>query len=197
MVTAGLIERPTVGFYALPGRIERQDIDWVAFSLRCPRGVIGLQSAALYHNMTDQRPGKLQAFIPRSRGLVVFRLDSVSQTTLDPIVSRNPFHLTLGVALVKRSGIAIRVTSKEKTLVDLFLFSEFKTITASDRRVRVPEETVLEAMARCTRDSSFSFDTFHEIADAFGCAQKVLPFSKASQYIVGAPRGFAAKWPMQ
>jgi hypothetical protein len=59
MLGAHLIEQPAVGFYTLPGQIDPDDLGWVEFALRVPKGVIGLQTAAFYHRMTEKRPAQL------------------------------------------------------------------------------------------------------------------------------------------
>jgi hypothetical protein len=75
------------------------------------------------------------------------------------------------VEIVRRSGVPVRVTAKEKTLLDLFLFSPFHTGSAH-RGARIPEEIFLEALARCVDDPGFYFDMFHEIAAVFRCEKK-------------------------
>ena len=67
LVEAGQAERPASGHYALAGRIDVLDIDWVAFALQVPDGAIGLLTAAVHHEMTQELPSHLQAFVPRSR----------------------------------------------------------------------------------------------------------------------------------
>ena len=67
LVEAGRIERPAAGHYALAGRIDILDVDWVAFALQVPDGVIGLLTAAVHHDMTQELPPRLQGFVPRTR----------------------------------------------------------------------------------------------------------------------------------
>jgi hypothetical protein len=184
LVEAGRVDRPAAGHYALAGRIDILDIDWVAFALQVPDGVIGLLTAAVHHEMTQEVPAFLQAFGPRSRaGRLTLGGDSGAM--VDVVTSRNEKHLTEGVVLVEKSGVPVKVTSKERTLVDLFLFSPFNSRT-TDRTARIPEETFLESLSRCVDDADFSFDLFHEIAETFGCDDQVKPFTKMSRY--SAPR---------
>ncbi|MDW9478802.1 hypothetical protein GOB57_08795 [Sinorhizobium meliloti] len=184
LVEAGHVERPASGHYALAGRIAVLDIDWVAFALQVPDGVIGLLTAAVHHEMTQELPPYLQAFVPRSRAGRL-TLGGDSGATVDVVTSRNPLHLTKGIVLVEKSGVPVRVTSKERTLLDLFLYSPFNSRT-TDRTARIPEETFLESLSRCVEDAEFSFDLFHDVAEAFGCDDQVRPFTKTSRYT--APR---------
>jgi hypothetical protein len=180
LVDSGQVERPAVGHYALPGRIDILDVDWVAFALQVPDGVVGLMTAAVHHEMTQEMPPYLQAFVPRSRGGRLV-LGGDSRAKVDAIHSRNDLHLSEGIVSVLKSGTDIRVTSKERTLVDLFLFSPFNSRT-SDRNARIPEETFLESLSRCVNDDDFCFERFHEIAEAFECEDQILPFTKTSRY---------------
>jgi hypothetical protein len=186
LVEAGQAERPASGHYALAGRIDVLDIDWVAFALQVPDGAIGLLTAAVHHEMTQELPSHLQAFVPRSRSGRL-TLGGDSGAAVDVVASRNPLHLSKGIVTVARSGTAVRVTSKERTLVDLFLFSPFNSRT-TDRTARVPEETFLESLSRCVEDPDFSFGLFHEIAETFGCDDQVSPFTKTFRY--AAPKTF-------
>jgi predicted transcriptional regulator of viral defense system len=186
LVEAGRIQRPAAGHYALAGHIDILDIDWVAFSLQVPDGVIGLLTAAVYHEMTQEMPSKLQAFVPRNRqGCLTLGGDSGA--SVDVVTSRNPLHLTDGIVVVEKSGVRVNVTSKERTLVDMFLYSPFYSRT-TDRTVRIPEETFLDSLSRCVDDTDFSFDTFDVLAKTFGCDDQLRPFTKTSRYV--APRSF-------
>ncbi len=187
LVEAGRIERPAAGHYALAGRIDILDTDWVAFALQVPEGVIGLLTAAVHHEMTQEMPAFLQAFGPRTRAGRL-TLGGDSGASVDLVTSRNALHLTEGVILVEKSGVPIRVTSKERTLVDMFLFSPFNSRT-TDRSARIPEETFLDSLSRCGDDPDFSFDLFHEIAEVFGCDDQVKPLTKTSRYAAPKPMG--------
>lgn len=175
MVDAGEVERPAAGHYALTGKISVMDLDWVAFALQVPDGVVGLLTAAVHHGMTQELPAYMQAFVSRSRSGKL-RLGGDSQAIVDVVTSRSALYLTEGIETVDRSGTAVKVTTKERTLVDLFLFSSFNS------RRRIPEESFLDSLSRCVDDPDFSFDQFHELAETFGCADHVRPFTKTSRY---------------
>nr|WP_250807953.1 type IV toxin-antitoxin system AbiEi family antitoxin [Neorhizobium tomejilense] len=185
MLAANVIERPAAGHYTIRGRTNIMDFDWVAFSLQVPTGVIGLLSAAVHHGMTQEMPPYLQAFAPRTRA-GDFKLGGESGARVDLVTTRNKEALTIGIETVIKSGHPIKITSKERTLVDLFLFSPFCS-RATDRSARIPEETFLDALSRCVEDEDFDFDTLHKkIAPRFGCADQISPFTKTSRFI--APR---------
>ncbi|MBY3151022.1 hypothetical protein HFO56_01070 [Rhizobium laguerreae] len=184
LAEAGRIERPAAGHYALAGRIDILDVDWVAFALQVPDGAIGLLTAAVHHDMTQELPPFLQGFVPRTRAGRL-TLGGDSGASVDVVTSRNPLHLTEGVITVEKSGTSVRVTSKERTLVDLFLFSPFHS-RSTLRSTRIPEETFLESLSRCADDPEFSFDDFHVLAETFECDDQVRPFTKTWRY--AAPR---------
>ena len=181
MVEAGIVERPASGHYALAGRIDIMDIDWVAFSVQVPGGVIGLLSAAVHHGMTQEVPPYLQAFVPRTKTWGRFRLGGDSGAIVDLVSSRREEHFELEVIEVLRSGYPVKVTSPERTLVDLFMFSPFYSGT-TERTARIPEETFLESLGRCVDNEAFSFQTLHDIAVELGCDEQIGVFTKTARY---------------
>lgn len=185
MTEHGTVSRPAAGFYTLPGRIDILDIDWVAFSLQVPDGVIGLLSAATHHDMTQEMTARPQAFVPRSRAGRI-KLGGESGAIFDCVTSRNPLFLTEGIETVGFSAVPVKITSKERTLLDLFVFSPFNPST-TDAAARIPEETFLDSLSRCVDDPAFSFDEFHSLAETFGCAEKIAAYTKTIRY-GGAPR---------
>ncbi|MCS4089796.1 type IV toxin-antitoxin system AbiEi family antitoxin domain-containing protein [Rhizobium sp. BK176] len=188
LVEAGRIERPAAGHYALAGRIDILDVDWVAFALQVPDGVIGLLTAAVHHDMTQEHPPRLQGFVQRTRAGSL-TLGGDSGAAVDVVTSRNPLYLTEGVVTVEKSGTPVQVTSKERTLVDLFLFSPFNS-RSTLRTARIPEETFLESLSRCVDDPEFSFDDFHVLAETFGCEDQISPFTKTYRYAAPRTPGF-------
>jgi len=188
MVEAGTAERPAAGHYALAGRVSVADLDWVAFALQVPEGVIGLLTAAVHHGMTQEMPAHMQAFVPRNRSGGI-RLGGDSSAYVDTVAPRNPLYLEEGIETVVLSGTAVRVTGRERTLVDLFQFSPFSGRT-TERNARVPEESFLESLSRCVADPGFSFDAVHDIAAAFGCEERLRPFTKTSRYDAPRQPGF-------
>ena len=178
LVDGKMAVRVAVGHFALPGKIDIMDEDWVAFALQVPRGVLGLLTAAVHHEMTQEHAVALQAFVPRDRGT---RVKLPGNTLLTLITSRNPDFLEAGVETLRRSGTDIRVTSKERTLLDMFLFSPFNSATTK-LTVKIPEESFLDSLNRCVVDPEFSFDELHELAETFGCASKIAPFTKTLRF---------------
>lgn len=181
MVKAGVLEKPAAGHYALAGSVDFMDADWVAFALQVPRGVIGLFTAAVHHGITQEMPPYLQAFVPRERGSRVILGGDSSSTRVEAVISRNELHLTEGVEVLRRSGTDIAITSKERTLLDMFLFSPFNTAT-TERSARVPEESFLDALRRCTEDEAFSFDRLGELGETFKCEDRLRLFTKTARY---------------
>ena len=180
LVKKGVAEKVAAGHYALSGRIDILHSDWVAFSLQVPRGVIGLLTAATYHDITQELCAYHQAFVPRTRANNI-TLGGDSGAKFETVSSRNDDYLDIGVDTITLSGTPIRITSKERTLLDLFIFSPFNSST-TDASARIPEETFLDALARCADDADFSFDRFHELANKFGCSSKVTPFTKTLRF---------------
>ena len=188
LVLQGVAEKPAARHYALHGRIDILDADWVAFSLQVPDGVIGLLSAAVHHEMTQELSAHPQAFVPRSRTNSI-TLGGDSGAYFETISSRNKNHLSEGVETVIKSGTPVRITSKERTLLDLFIFSPFNSRTTAST-ARIPEETFLDSLAKCVDDTDFSFDKFHTLAAVFECSSRVAPYTKTLRFGLGSAHSY-------
>jgi predicted transcriptional regulator of viral defense system len=178
LVQSGRAVRIGLGRFVLEGKIDADVEPLVSFALQVPGGVVALLSAAARHGMTEDLPAVLYGFVPRERGS---RIRLASGHRIDVITSRNPDFLDVGIETTRIAGVDVSLTTKERTLVDLFLFSPLNTGIRQDT-VRVPAETFMESLNRCTDDPGFDFDKFHLIVGIFGCAEKIAPFSKSMRF---------------
>jgi predicted transcriptional regulator of viral defense system len=179
IVASEVAERPAYGFYSMVGKIDIVDLSWVGFALAVPDGVIGMLTAAVRHGMTQETPAFMQAFIPRKFGGEV-KIGGDCNDEVDVISSRNEEALTFGVETIVISGTPVNITGKERTLVDLFIYSAFNNVRAS--AARIPDETFLDCLERCCDDPSFSFERMHEIARRFGCDRRMNAVTKPFKF---------------
>ncbi|MEG0868907.1 MAG: AbiEi antitoxin N-terminal domain-containing protein [Hafnia sp.] len=109
----GRIERLTRGVYVLANEPSSWTYYW-SLSTQCPDVVFCLYSALMIHGVTTQFAHAIWCDIPRGT-----RRPKLEDREVEYITSTPWIHET-GVIKVKLDGVAVRVTSLEKTVVDCF-----------------------------------------------------------------------------
>lgn len=182
LVNDGLVENPARGLFRSPDA-ESVYADWALLAFRYPRAVVCLLSAAAFHGMTQELPGTLTVAVPREMGGAPSMGDNFGPG-VDTLMWRNPDMLELSVDIHQIEGVDVRITSPERTLVDLFRYSSFNTGMRSSS-VRITDEMFLECLGRCNSEQidHFSFDTVAAIAREFGCYQAIRPYTKTMRYV--------------
>jgi hypothetical protein len=128
--------------------------------------------------MTQELPGKLSVAVPREMGGSPSMGVNHWMLEIDTLMWRNPEMLELGVEDHLIDGVKVRITSPERTLVDLFRYSTFNPSMRTDQ-VRITDEMFLESLDRTNSENMehFSFDTVAAIADA------LRPYTKTVRYV--------------
>lgn len=138
----GTIEAVSRGLYRLRSKPLSEYSDLVTVALRCPDAVICLGSALAFHELTTQIPHEVSIALPS--GAWSPRIDH-------PPVRVHRFSgslLSEGVEVHRLDDQDVRITSREKTLVDLFrfrrnlgsdLFVEGLRRYAEGKQRRIPE----------------------------------------------------------
>lgn len=103
---------------------------------------------------------------------------------IDTLMWRNPEMFELGVEEHLIDGVPVRITSPERTLVDLFRYSTFNPSMRTEQ-VRITDEMFLETLNRTNSESmdGFSFDSVASIARMFKCYEAMRPYTKTVRYI--------------
>lgn len=147
----GTIEAVSRGLYRLCSKPLSEHADLVTVALRCPDAVICLGSALAFHELTTQIPREVSVALPR--GAWSPRIES-------PPIRVHCFSealLSEGVEVHRLEDQEVRITSREKTLVDLFrfrrnlgtdLFVEGLRRYAEGRQRRIPELFRLAKLAK-------------------------------------------------
>lgn len=179
MVREGVLESPAFGFYSLPGEAQSVYADWALVSMRAPEAVVCLLSAASFHDMTQEMPHRLSVAMPNGARVSMGKGFSLE---LDILSWRNDAHFSLGVDTHRIDGADVRITSPERTLVDLFRYSSLNTSMRSSA-VRVTDEMFLDSLDRCDSSSGhFSFEAVSAIAREMGCYEGIRPFTKTMRF---------------
>ncbi len=107
----GVIERIRAGVYAEPGRDTTWDSLAVLSSLH-PEGVACLETAAVFHGLTDANPDVIHMAFPRNKRVPVHPDINVEGYRWSEIF------LVHGVESVDIGSMRVPMTTKERTVVD-------------------------------------------------------------------------------
>ncbi len=116
----GLIERVARGIYKLAGSDENSWTLWAAVSLRNPKAVFCLNSAASYHGIIENMAANLNIAVPKAArkpteeltGGMSARFLKWSDTSMEK-----------GVSTVVIDGVGVKITDPARTVVDMFRYS--------------------------------------------------------------------------
>jgi predicted transcriptional regulator of viral defense system len=116
LVRQGRLERVGRGLYASPGRLASEHGSMAEVAHRHSQAVVCLLSALRVHGLTTQSPFELWLAIPNKS-----RAPRIDYPPLR-IVRFSGVGLTEGVEEHRIDGVAVRVTSLERTVADCFKF---------------------------------------------------------------------------
>ena len=156
---SGQIEQLMKGVYALPGLPGINQPDFAAISKKVPSGVICLMSALYFHELTVQ--------IPRWVDI------AIRQNYHPPAISYPPvqFHwfsnavFDSGVETHDIGGIAVKIYSREKSIVDCFRL-----------RRKVGVDVALEALKLYWRQGHADLDLLRSLAKASRALRIMTPY---------------------
>lgn len=184
LIRANEVENPAWGVYRLASFETNVHSDWALVAKKYPKSVICLLSAASFHNMTQELPGKLSVAVPREMGGSPSMGANQWMLEIDTLMWRNPEMFEIGVDDHLIDGVNVKITSPERTLVDLFRYSTFNPSMRMDQ-VRITDEMFLESLNRTNSENMehFSFDTVAAIARTFKCYEAIRPYTKTVRYV--------------
>jgi predicted transcriptional regulator of viral defense system len=167
LVSDGTLANPAWGIYIASDAWEAMSThkDWALIAYKYPEAVFSLKTAAMFHDMTQEIHGSLTFFCPRRYGDAP-KMGGQFTTELEPLVTRKDGNLRYGVNTYVVDGVDVRVTSRERTLVDFFRFSP----DGNEPQNLVSKEMLYDLVQRMAgEDSSFDFDRVAALAMDFGC----------------------------
>lgn len=171
LVNDGVLANPAWGIYAASDAWDAMSThrEWALLAYKFPQAVFSLQTAAMFHDMTQEIHGALTFFCPRSYGDAP-KMGGLFMTELEPLVTRKDANLRCGVNLYVIDGVEVRVTSRERTLVDFFRFSP----EGNEAQNLVSKEMFYDSLQRMAGDDvGFNFDTVAALSMDFGCFEKL------------------------
>ena len=164
MENEGVLARVIPGVYI--GAVHRQHplLEAAAWTLRFPRAVVGLITAAVHHDLTDSFSNGTWLYVPkggsrpRSRVAVVHALQS-AEHLIAPRRDREN-----GVDRLEVHGVRVRITGPDRTALDLWRFPR-----------RVTPETALVALRRRTTAPGFQIPAFARLAKRLRVWSRIEP----------------------
>jgi predicted transcriptional regulator of viral defense system len=171
LVNDGVLANPAWGIYAASDAWSAMSThkEWALIAYKYPKAVFSLKTAAMFHDMTQEIHGSLTFFCPRSYGDAP-KMGGLFTTELEPLVTRKDANLLYGVKTYVIDGVEVRVTSRERTLVDFFRFSP----EGNEPQKLISKEMFFDLVQRMSGDDiGFSFDTAAALSMDFGCFERL------------------------
>jgi len=158
----GKLEHIGHGLYRNPDFPVTEHHSFVEVAKAVPQGVICLLSALRIHGVGTQMPREVWVAIPRGKRVPVLR-----QTALRPVTMTETSY-KLGVDTRMYEGVAVRVYSLAKTIVDCFRLRRF-----------VGHDTALEALRDSIQDRKVSVSEILELAGQLRSRKVIDPYVEA------------------
>jgi predicted transcriptional regulator of viral defense system len=159
---AGVIDQLGRGLYRLADAPTLSHPDLAAVARRAPRAVVCLLSALAYHGLTTQVPHEVYLAVPRDSEPPRIEYPPVR------VFRFGPRTFGEGVETHNLDGSAVRIYSREKTLVDCF---KYRNVVGLD--------TVLEALRHYRDQGRFDVDAVLWYARACRVERVVRPYLEA------------------
>ena len=163
LAEAGRLERVGNGVYALPhGENASIHRSIVLVAAAAPKGVVCLLTALAFHGIGTQSPPAVwvaiatHGFYPRAGSVPL------------EVVQMTPRLLDLGAEEHTLEGVAVRITSPVKTVVDCFRY-----------RSRVGTDVATEALREAMRERRFTMDELYDVAGAARVWNVIRPYAEA------------------
>lgn len=149
----GLVERIIPGVYVGAEVARDPLIEAAAWTLRFPRAVIALLTAAVHHELTDAFARGTWLFVPvgtsrpRSR-----QIDTHVVQTDERFIAPEQDEFN-GILALRVHGVAVRITGPDRTVLDLWRYP-----------ARISPEYALEALRRRAHAPDFEIPAFARLA---------------------------------
>jgi len=182
MAEAGEIERLAHGVYGLPD-LGSPYLNWAALSVRVPSAVFCLTSAATFHRITQNMEARTVIAVPHDLGQVQGGRGKAYPIRVRLLRLRSEGSFTAGVDVHDIDGVPVRITSPERTVVDMFRFSG---LNPRCRKVHVQDEAFLDCIAKALdpADQVAQVDEIGRLAELFGVKEAITPFVQTLQHAI-------------
>lgn len=179
------IARPLRGVYRVPFEGEDKSglLDIACISTGFPDAVLCSRTAAYLHRMTEGNLGTYYFGIPwKNRYPPTWLMDNEVRF----IKWRNARDLDVGVEKVTLANTSVKITSRERTLVDIFRYSSYKK-RGEQLDLGIDPETFHDVLDHYLHDSDKRPDelAFRHIAKAFGVYEELSMIIETNKSALG------------
>lgn len=152
----GQIERIKRGLYRWIGMSEDNNSSMIDACMAIPKGVICLQSALAYYNLTTYKPWEISVAIDRKAKVTLPNYPPISLCYFTTKMYKS------GIEYIKANGHSIKIYSKEKTICDCVRY-----------RDKVGKDIVKEAIIDYLKSSARNLDALMNYAQICGVAEQI------------------------
>lgn len=141
----GVLERITRGVYRLADQDSDSRLLWAAISKKNPEAVFCLESAAAFHGITQSMAPMLSIALPKG---YLDLSDEATGGVQASFLKWKAEAMSVGVEVVDINGVAVKITSAERTVVDMFRYSPMVRGRGASNRDLIDLETFHDCLTR-------------------------------------------------
>jgi predicted transcriptional regulator of viral defense system len=167
MEDEGVLRRVITGVYVGTQHPTHPLIEAAAWTLKHPKAVACLLTAAVYHDLTDAFERGTWLFVPFGASPPRSRVNPVHVLQVAPRLVEPDLDAEMGIETVSVHGVAVRLTSLDRTTLDLWRYDQ-----------RIPREYVLDALRRRVGAQDFEMPRFARLARRLDVWNKVEPVAQ-------------------
>jgi predicted transcriptional regulator of viral defense system len=133
----GDIERILPGVYIGTSHPQHPLVTAAAWTLKYPKAVTCLLTAAVFHDLTDAFARGTWLYIAKGETVPRSRVAAVEVVQIAPRWIDSSRDAALGISALEIHGVRVRITNPDRTMLDLWRYPH-----------RIPEEYALDALRR-------------------------------------------------
>lgn len=161
---ADVLTRIVPGVYLGAAHTRGPLTEGAGWTLRHPDAVVGLLTAALFHDLSDAFPRGTWLLVPKGSS------PPRSHTAPVQVVQVAPRHVSRehdddnGIVTIEVHGVPVRMTGPDRTVIDLWRYPR-----------RIPVEFALDALRRRAKADNFRVPVFARLARRLGTWKPLEP----------------------
>lgn len=163
----GVVRRVIPGVYVGAQHPAHRLIEAAAWTLKHPRAVVSLLTAAVYHDLTDAFARGTWLFVPLGASPPRSRVAPVHVVQTAPRFVDPEHDAENDISVLGVHGVDLRLTGPDRTVIDLWRYPR-----------KIPREYALDALRRRVRAKGFEMPKFARLARNLGGWDKIEPVAQ-------------------
>ena len=164
MQESGVLERVIPGVYISASCAKSPLLEPAGWTLRFPTAVVGLLTAASYYQLTDAFTQGVWLLVPKGGTVPRSRTAAVQVVQIHPQWVEPASDAENGITHIVTHGIDLRITTPERTVLDLWKYPR-----------RITSEHALTALRRLVQSPDFSLPRFARLGRHLGGWTRIEP----------------------